>query len=108
MNLIYTYVFNQFILFFLYQNYCSLFEERAIGVINECYAANEKMALQLLVKQRDNWGKTSCILIAVNADNKRFISQTACQSLLTKIWMGEMDNSNSRWKVSYIPGLTTF
>lgn len=81
------------------QGHADLFEERAIGVLTECYASDEKMALQLLVQQRDNWGQTSCILIAVNADNKRFISQTACQSLLSNIWMGKMNNSNSNWKL---------
>lgn len=77
------------------QAHADLFEERSIGVLTECYASDEKMALQLLVQQRENWGRTSCILIAVNADNKRFISQTACQSLLSNIWMGEMNNNNS-------------
>ncbi|XP_052830098.1 transient receptor potential cation channel subfamily M member 2 [Octopus bimaculoides] len=74
-----------------------LFEERAIGVLTECYSSDEKMALDLLVQERQNWSNATCMLIAVNADNKKFISHAACQSLLNNIWMGEMNENNSSW-----------
>ncbi|GAB1610169.1 hypothetical protein Ahia01_001302900 [Argonauta hians] len=54
------------------------------------------MALDLLVQERQNWGHVTCMFIAVNADNKKFISQTACQSLLSNIWMGDMKENNSK------------
>ena len=41
------------------------------------------------------------MLIAVKADNKEFISQTACQSLLNTIWMGKMMQENGTWRVRF-------
>uniref|UniRef100_A0A0L8H5I7 Uncharacterized protein n=1 Tax=Octopus bimaculoides TaxID=37653 RepID=A0A0L8H5I7_OCTBM len=79
------------------QEHADLFEERAIGVLTECYSSDEKMALDLLVQERQNWSNATCMLIAVNADNKKFISHAACQSLLNNIWMGEMNENNSSW-----------
>ncbi|XP_036366346.1 transient receptor potential cation channel subfamily M member-like 2 isoform X3 [Octopus sinensis] len=79
------------------QEHADLFEERAIGVLTECYSSDEKMALDLLVQERQNWSNATCMLIAVNADNKKFISHAACQSLLNNIWMGEMKDNNSSW-----------
>ncbi|XP_070175133.1 transient receptor potential cation channel subfamily M member-like 2 [Littorina saxatilis] len=70
------------------------FEALAIGVINNCYVHDEQKAQDLLIREMKNWGKATCVLIAVQADNKRFVSQTACQSLLNSIWMGKMSQDN--------------
>jgi transient receptor potential cation channel subfamily M protein 2 len=71
-------------------------------VLSECYSTDEKKAQDLLVREQTNWGDTTCMLIAVKADNKVFISQTACQSLLNSIWMGKLAQDNSSWKVCII------
>ncbi|XP_060577769.1 transient receptor potential cation channel subfamily M member-like 2 isoform X4 [Ruditapes philippinarum] len=73
--------------------------ELAVGVLSECYSTDEKKAQDLLVREQTNWGDTTCMLIAVKADNKVFISQTACQSLLNSIWMGKLAQDNSSWKL---------
>ncbi|XP_076456247.1 transient receptor potential cation channel subfamily M member-like 2 isoform X2 [Babylonia areolata] len=70
------------------------FEDLGIGVINSCYSHDEQKAQDVLVRELNNWGKATCVLIAVQADNKRFISQTACQTLLNSIWMGKMSQDN--------------
>ena len=71
----------------------------SIGVLSECYATDDQKAQDLLVRELIHWGDATCILIAVKADNKDFISQTACQSLLNSIWMGKMMQENKTWKV---------
>lgn len=76
--------------------------------MNECYAVDEKRAKDLLVRELGNWGNATCVLIAVQADNKRFISQTACQALLNNIWMGKMLQENSTWQVSFRQGSYLF
>ncbi|XP_060580659.1 transient receptor potential cation channel subfamily M member-like 2 isoform X2 [Ruditapes philippinarum] len=73
--------------------------ELAVGVLSECYSTDEKKAQDLLVREQTNWGDTTCMLIAVKAENKVFISQTACQSLLNSIWMGKLAQDNSSWKL---------
>ncbi|XP_053372803.1 transient receptor potential cation channel subfamily M member-like 2 [Mercenaria mercenaria] len=73
--------------------------ELAVGVLSECYSTDEHKAQDLLVRELSNWGDTTCMLIAVKADNKDFISQTACQSLLNSIWMGKLAQDNSSWRL---------
>ncbi|XP_025081227.1 transient receptor potential cation channel subfamily M member 2-like isoform X2 [Pomacea canaliculata] len=75
------------------------FEDLAIGVLNKCYSVNEHRGQDLLIREMPNWGNATCVLIALQADNKRFISQTACQSLLNSIWMGSLSQDNSLWRI---------
>ncbi|KAK3605981.1 hypothetical protein CHS0354_019660 [Potamilus streckersoni] len=72
----------------------SEFMNLSIGVLKECYSTDEIKAQCLLIRELPQWGATTCILIAVKADNKRFISQTACQDLFNSIWMGDMTQEN--------------
>eukprot|EP00106_Octopus_bimaculoides_P013708 XP_014781150.1 PREDICTED: transient receptor potential cation channel subfamily M member 2-like isoform X2 [Octopus bimaculoides] len=78
-----------------FQEHADLYEECAIGVLTECYYADEKGTLDLLLLQRKTWNDASCMQIAFNVNNKKFVSQAACQSLLTKIWMGSISTNNS-------------
>ncbi|KAL4228805.1 Transient receptor putative cation channel subfamily M member 2 [Mactra antiquata] len=71
----------------------------AVGVLSECYSTDEHKAQDLLVRELSNWGDTTCMMIAVKADNKDFISQTACQQLLNSIWMGKLCLDNSTWRL---------
>ncbi|XP_059152108.1 transient receptor potential cation channel subfamily M member-like 2 isoform X2 [Physella acuta] len=75
----------------------------AIGVINNCYSSDEKRTHKLLVYVMPQWGWTTCVLMAIKADNKEFIAQTACQSLLNKLWMGKMTKYNSL--LSIVPAI---
>ncbi|XP_014774531.2 transient receptor potential cation channel subfamily M member-like 2 [Octopus bimaculoides] len=79
------------------QEHADLYEEHAIGVLTECYYADEKGTLDLLLLQRKSWNDASCMKIAFNVNNKKFVSQAACQSLLTKIWMGKMSKKTKIW-----------
>ena len=72
----------------------------AIGVLSKCNSTCEKKTHNLLVRELTNWGHSTCMLIAVKSDNKDFISQPACQSLLNRVWMGEMSQENSTLKVT--------
>ena len=78
---------------------CSEWSQLSIGVLSECYSTHERKAQDLLVRELVHWGEATCMLIAVKADNKQFISQTACQSLLNTIWMGKMMQENGTWRV---------
>ncbi|ESO93554.1 hypothetical protein LOTGIDRAFT_161660 [Lottia gigantea] len=82
------------------------FNDKAIGVLNSCYEKDEVKTQEILVRQLRNWGQTTCVIMAVQADNKRFISQTACQTLLNSIWMGNLSQDNSIFSV--IPSIVLF
>ncbi|KAH3703778.1 hypothetical protein DPMN_078825 [Dreissena polymorpha] len=69
--------------------------ELAVGVLSECYTTDERNAQDLLMRELSNWGNMTCMMIAVKAVNKEFISQTACQSVLNSIWHGKLAPENS-------------
>ncbi|CAG5118818.1 unnamed protein product, partial [Candidula unifasciata] len=71
------------------------YAQLAIGVINKCYSSDEKRTHDLLTQVMPHWGKSTCMLLAVQSGNKEFVAQTACQSLLNSIWMGRMAQGNS-------------
>lgn len=78
------------------------FSDLAIEVLNECHETDERKAQNLLIRQLDNWGGATCVLIAVETQNKHFISQTACQSLLNRVWMGRLSPDNGAFRVGYL------
>ncbi|XP_063423231.1 transient receptor potential cation channel subfamily M member-like 2 isoform X2 [Mytilus trossulus] len=75
------------------------FSDLAIQVLNECHETDERKAQNLLIRQLDNWGGATCVLIAVETQNKHFISQTACQSLLNRVWMGRLSPENGAFRL---------
>ena len=77
-----------------------VFEERATGVLNECFEQNETLSQTLLVKELENYGNVTCLDLAVLADDQNFIAHTSCQVLLTRLWMGAMAMSTNWVKVS--------
>lgn len=73
----------------------SEFSNIAWEVLCECYAVDDKKTSDLLMMPQASWDGLTCIDIAVYSDNKRFLSHTACQSLLNNIWMGNLSTANS-------------
>ncbi|KAI0235843.1 Transient receptor potential cation channel subfamily M member 2 [Lamellibrachia satsuma] len=72
------------------------FESLAVGVLTECYEEDERKAQLLLTRRLPNFGGKTVLRLAAEADNKLFIANVACQSLLNRIWMGKMALSNGR------------
>lgn len=77
----------------------SYYEDHAIGVFNECHSNDEERAQKLLVRMSPFWGKTTCLRLALEADNKNFVALSGVQALLTQIWCGELSVDNPVWKV---------
>ncbi|KAK3607582.1 hypothetical protein CHS0354_034630 [Potamilus streckersoni] len=75
------------------------FTDLAIGVLKECQKENENNTHLLLIRRVSEWGKTSCILIAVEGKNEDFIDQPECQDLFRSIWNGEMTQANGILKL---------
>ncbi|XP_070693966.1 transient receptor potential cation channel subfamily M member 2 [Pempheris klunzingeri] len=77
----------------------SHYEKHAIGVFSECHSCDEERARKLLVRTSPFWGKTTCLRLALEADDKSFVAQSGVQALLTQIWCGELSVDNPLWRV---------
>nr|XP_029136475.1 transient receptor potential cation channel subfamily M member 2-like [Labrus bergylta] len=75
------------------------YEKQAIGVFSECNNNDEERAQKLLVRASPYWGRTTCLRLALEADDKSFIAQSGVQALLTQIWCGELSVVNPVWRV---------
>uniref|UniRef100_A0A667XU22 Transient receptor potential cation channel, subfamily M, member 2 n=1 Tax=Myripristis murdjan TaxID=586833 RepID=A0A667XU22_9TELE len=74
----------------------NLYETR---VFSECYSCDEERAQKLLVRASPSWGRTTCLRLALEADDKSFVAQSGVQAVLTQIWCGELGVDNPVWRV---------
>ncbi|KAF3843040.1 hypothetical protein F7725_001889 [Dissostichus mawsoni] len=70
------------------------YEKHAIGVFNECHNWDEERAQKLLFRASPSWGRTTCLRLALEADDKSFVAQSGVQAFLTQIWCGELSVDN--------------
>ncbi|KAM5275432.1 transient receptor potential cation channel subfamily M member 2 isoform 10-T14 [Hipposideros larvatus] len=75
------------------------YEHRAIGVFTECYRKDEERAQKLLIRVSEAWGKTTCLQLALEAKDMKFMSHGGVQAFLTKVWWGELCVDNGLWRV---------
>ena len=75
------------------------YEELAIGVLNECYEEDEERSALLLVCELPFWGMSTCLTLAVNAQDMHFIAHSGVQNLLNQIWMGKISEETSTLQV---------
>ncbi|CAL8265823.1 unnamed protein product [Lota lota] len=76
-----------------------VYEKHAIGVFSECHSCDEERAQRLLIRVSPSWGRTTCIRLALEADDKSFVAHCGVQMLLTQIWCGELAVDNPLWRV---------
>uniref|UniRef100_A0A674A8W2 Transient receptor potential cation channel, subfamily M, member 2 n=1 Tax=Salmo trutta TaxID=8032 RepID=A0A674A8W2_SALTR len=75
------------------------YERHAIGVFSECHCCDEERAQRLLIRVSSSWGQTTCLRLALEADDKSFVAHSGVQALLTQIWCGELAADNPLWRV---------
>lgn len=49
------------------------------GVFTECHNSNTERAQKLLVRASPYWGKTTCLRLALEADDKNFVAHSGVQ-----------------------------
>uniref|UniRef100_O94759-2 Isoform 2 of Transient receptor potential cation channel subfamily M member 2 n=1 Tax=Homo sapiens TaxID=9606 RepID=O94759-2 len=76
------------------------YEHRAIGVFTECYRKDEERAQKLLTRVSEAWGKTTCLQLALEAKDMKFVSHGGIQAFLTKVWWGQLSVDNGLWRVT--------
>ncbi|XP_036815343.1 transient receptor potential cation channel subfamily M member 2 isoform X2 [Oncorhynchus mykiss] len=75
------------------------YERHAIGVFSECHCCDEERAQRMLIRISSSWGQTTCLRLALEADDKSFVAHSGVQALLTQIWCGELAADNPLWRV---------
>ncbi|XP_039101414.1 transient receptor potential cation channel subfamily M member 2 isoform X1 [Hyaena hyaena] len=75
------------------------YEHRAIGVFTECHRKDEDRAQKLLTRVSEAWGKTTCLQLALEAKDMKFVSHGGVQAFLTKVWWGQLCVDNGLWRV---------
>uniref|UniRef100_A0A7N8XKB4 Transient receptor potential cation channel, subfamily M, member 2 n=1 Tax=Mastacembelus armatus TaxID=205130 RepID=A0A7N8XKB4_9TELE len=55
------------------------YEKHAIGVFSECYNSDQERAQKLLVRASPLWGRTTCLRLALEANDKSFVAQSGVQ-----------------------------
>ncbi|XP_068837675.1 transient receptor potential cation channel subfamily M member 2 isoform X2 [Capricornis sumatraensis] len=75
------------------------YEQRAIGVFTECYRKDEERAQKLLVRVSEAWGRTTCLQLALEAKDMKFVSHGGVQAYLTEVWWGQLGVDNGLWRV---------
>ncbi|XP_057162738.1 transient receptor potential cation channel subfamily M member 2 isoform X2 [Ursus arctos] len=75
------------------------YEHRAVGVFTECYRKDEERAQKLLTRVSEAWGKTTCLQLALEAKDMKFVSHGGIQAFLTKVWWGQLCVDNGLWRV---------
>lgn len=62
------------------------FQNYAIETINRTYNKQPGEAIKLLGQKMENWGNTTCLMLALTGGNKTFLSQLACREFNSRIW----------------------
>uniref|UniRef100_A0A2K5HHW0 Transient receptor potential cation channel subfamily M member 2 n=1 Tax=Colobus angolensis palliatus TaxID=336983 RepID=A0A2K5HHW0_COLAP len=69
-------------------------------VFTECYRKDEERAQKLLIRVSEAWGKTTCLQLALEAKDMKFVSHGGIQAFLTKVWWGQLCVDNGLWRVT--------
>ncbi|XP_048583807.1 transient receptor potential cation channel subfamily M member 7 isoform X3 [Nematostella vectensis] len=66
------------------------FYDIALGLLDECYKANDVLAQRLLIYHPVYWGGRTSLSLAVASRHEEFVAHSCCQKKLTEIWMGAL------------------
>ncbi|KAM9304805.1 transient receptor potential cation channel subfamily M member 2 [Gastrophryne carolinensis] len=58
------------------------YEQKAIGIFSESYRKDEERALKLLIRVSEAWGQTTCLKLALEAKDMKFVSHGGVQVCL--------------------------
>lgn len=89
------------------KKYAEEFQTLTIELLDHCYNQDDTQTIQLLTYELSNWGKHTCLSLAVIVNNKQFLAHPCCQVLLADLWHGGLRiRSQSNLKV--LSGLVFF
>ncbi|VDN12875.1 unnamed protein product [Dibothriocephalus latus] len=87
-----------------FESHARIFEEKAEGVLEECYTEDSARAKMLLYRQLEDYGSNAVIRLAARGSCIHFMSHPCCQDFLSEVWMGKLSAKNSIFHVrDYTP-----
>ncbi|KAA3676789.1 transient receptor potential cation channel subfamily M member 2 [Paragonimus westermani] len=81
----------------LYVYRCSSYEEKANGLLSECYSQDPENTAEILVRERSLFGQVSCIMLASDGNSMSFISHRCSEQCLERTWCGAIDRHGRRF-----------
>lgn len=66
----------------------SAFEDLSVNLLDFIFRQNDTNAQNLLTYELQNWGKQTCLTLAVSANHRRFLAHPCCQILIADLWLG--------------------
>ncbi|VEL16789.1 unnamed protein product [Protopolystoma xenopodis] len=75
------------------------FQEKAEGVLNECYREDEHRAQLIINHELVHYGRSSVIKLAAEGQSIKFMAHPCCQDFLTNTWNGNLSTKNSVFRV---------
>lgn len=86
------------------------FEEIAEDFLKSCYNADEEKSCEIVIRRLNLYGDLSCLQVAVDADDKSFVSQPCCDLLLNNIWFDSIQpvQSNFMTRIQFWSSFFTF
>ncbi|PAA67910.1 hypothetical protein BOX15_Mlig001812g1 [Macrostomum lignano] len=78
-----------------FQRGAAQYEDRAWGVLDQCYREDERRAQFLINRELDYYGDSSCIYLAAEGESIKFMAHPCCQDFLTGAWLGQLSQKNA-------------
>ncbi|CAD5126251.1 DgyrCDS14416 [Dimorphilus gyrociliatus] len=76
-----------------------IWEKRSYGTLEQVYKTSRETAHNLLAIPKLQWGTQSVLDLSKATNSKFFISNPACQTLLSEMWIGKIHYDNSTFKI---------
>ncbi|KAA0192072.1 Transient receptor potential cation channel subfamily M member 2 [Fasciolopsis buskii] len=83
------------------------YEEKARGLLTECFTEDPKNAAQALIRERASFGYMSCLMLAADGRSLSFISHRCSEQYLKQVWCGAIDSQTTKFTfaVSMLVGI---
>ncbi|KAF8566666.1 hypothetical protein P879_03161 [Paragonimus westermani] len=87
--------------------FSNTYEEKAHGLLSECYSQDPENTAEILVRERPLFGQVSCIMLASDGNSMSFISHRCSEQCLERTWCGAIDRHGRRFAflISLITGI---
>ena len=73
-----------------YNKEAQSYEKKAVEIYQIAYSKHPEKSYKLLTRVQEQWGKRTCLEIAVEAECKEFVSLVGVQEQLSMIWRGNI------------------
>ncbi|THD27935.1 Transient receptor potential cation channel subfamily M member 2 [Fasciola hepatica] len=87
--------------------YANSFEDKASGLLTECFSEDPNNAAQALIRERASFGYMSCLMLAADGHSMTFISHRCSEQYLRQVWCGAIDSQTTKFTfvVSMLVGI---